>query len=1390
MSTEKLLQKLKRFLPNNTANKLLTDDLIFLEEGSVLVIRFSLFNQLFVKLKDKSGFTPLYKNTFNDFITKCLRIIYENGGIFLNLGDNKMDIVFTNELIDKEQKDIIAHSVNCAVGLKELYFEFSDKMIRDHNIDIEPLFNAGISSGRFLEIILGNEKRKERVVLGDVPKQAVDLAYSGNSGDINVTPEVFAVLKDISDYSKRKNIHIIKSMKFSPEPLVYEVDKYLNLKTSIIKCFLPEYIYDVLRDNVEEEFVDIKKGSLIDVELSKIHEYVQSYIDESLELTDETDHKVLTDSYFFMLNKIVKKIFRITANFDGAVNRVELSRLGMRILITFSFPRTHDNDTTNKMICVEEIRKVCSGMKKLDYRIIHFEDNMFASIIGSEERGAYIVTSEFTPQIDSVIQLLGDGELREVNPVADTKSIQKLLEKKQIDFTTGTDGGKIVLKGLFTHKVIGRNKEIISLNQLLRAGGKIITLTGWHGIGKTRMVDEIVRRMTNENFHIIHSKVEDRDNIIDLFKYIIEEHSGISLFDDNVTVKEKLDKYFRDLLSFAPDEEEFEQFSSKLFILYKMLYNVDIEGSIYESLTPDLRLTNLKEALSLLVIFNYYYHIKKSMGVIFVFDDIDSLLHEEKELMQYVIQYSISHLVEMGNRRNKKGDINNISFLITYHMEEELEFNRYLKPFSLELPPLKKDTMRLLLKQLSRGKKMSSEVEKVILKLSSGNPFFLEQYFRFVFTDGMVVEKDTILEKTKKYKKKFIPTDIMEIVRRNLLKLSEKQLEVLQACSVIGVKFDYKIVKEYYNDLTVKDIEEIEKSNFIKKYHLEDHYIFSHPIVNEVVYNMAPLEKRKAWHKGVAELLERTKEVSKLTHSSWMGYHFYQAGDQKKAVFYLRQSYADSLEKNFTESVYRDLSKLISFSNDSKEKDMLILEEIRMLFGMNDQIRARKASYQLIEKYEKSEDFEFYFDILMTIVENSISFSPSKKIRETLHKASGIQRRTRLSDRQKGRLYKSYAVFKRKEGNIKLAVNYINKSLKFLSKTKEHEMKCFLLNELGLIYESQFRFAKSISTFQKGLKTAERYDDLKQQSILLGNLGKITYKLGKIKDSLKYYEKAIKTASLLSLKDVEGICAGQLGNIYLELRDLTSAITNFEKAIKISRALNNLEEISYRLADLGACSLFHNNIQDSEKYFNKASRIAKEINSSLARAYSLLHSGRLKVVVKDYEQAEKFFKESLKIYREKKLYKRMGMIYYYLAEMYFEILNSEQPDVNTDTTDKKEETAVKIIKHLKNSLIYSKKAKNIHFISLAYMLQGKLYRSTGRIREAVNSLQSGYISIKISDYSKLYIELVTELAEAYTLSSRKRDALLVLRAAQKRASANKDLQVRNRFKELIKEISE
>lgn len=1387
MSTLDILKELKRFLPNNTANKLLKNDLVYFDKGSVVFIRFNALTDYFQKTRDQADFIDNFKTVYNNLIEQYLKTTYKHGGTFLKFDIGQLLLIFEEELVGNNPKDTFCHAIETANEIFAINEKFVAEMNDSANLDLDGFISAGAESGSFVDLILGNDKRKERIVLGNIISSVMELGYDGKCNDIMVTGETYQNFKkEIT--CVRKNSHFaVKDTKLELNSIVLPKDNYLNLKTSIIKSFMPNHILDDLKESISTDFTTMKEGGVIYIEFAGMHEYASDFLSRYPAIIDDSEKKIFLDDFYFSLNKLFKKLFRFTSSYDGTINRVDYAVGGIKIQVSFSLPKSFVNDHKNKLICVEEIQKISAPFKNFPFKILYFDDYIYSTIAGCENRACYLIYSPIFSRLNDFAKEVPSCTARHLNPddvsgsITNPQSREDLCEEiSDISEITvdNEDEDKTLLAGLHSHKVIGRNKEIITLNQLFREGGKIVTVTGEYGSGKTRLVEEIVARMKNENYQILHTKVENRDNIIDLFKYLIEEQSGITIFDSKSDIENKLNNYFKELLEVTAGDDEKELFGSKLFILYKIMYNIDTADSPYSSLSPTLRLENLKEALSLYLIFNYYYFSLNSEGIIFVFDDIDNLKHEEKDLMQYVIQYSISHLVERGNRRNKKGEINRISFMVTHHIKEEIDFNRFLKPVRLELAPLKKDTMRQLLKEMIGGKKLPSEIEKVILKKAEGNPFYLEQYFRYVIQNGMIEQNEDLIERTKLYKKKEVPCDIVQTVQSNLAKLPPHYLRFLQAASVVGVRFDYEVVKTYYDELPESELVEIMKTFYIKKYINQDYYTFSHPIVSDVLYKMASETDRLEWHRRVSVLLEDTLKNSNIANPNWQGHHYSLAQDSENAKKYLRMAYEVSLEKNFLEAAFVNLKKYISLLDDGLDKDNWLLKKADLLYLMSKYEEARKIVKKLQAHYEAATNPDFLNQIYNMLLHYSFDHYTTPKAKELLQKKALLCRKASEKDLESGILYKYYALLKLREAKNKHAAEYLRKAISFTNLSGDWDTGCFLFNKLGELYETQYNFVKSIETFITGLDLARQHNSLEYQSILLGNLGKISYKIGKIRDSITYYQEALRIASKLSLKEIEAKCASELGNIYLEIRDLTKAQLNMELAVKIYRALNNIEEISYRLSDLGECYIYQNNQVEGEKSFNKAYKMAKEINSGLARAYAMQNIARVKVLKKSYDEAELTFKDAIKIYREKKLFKRIGMVYYYLAEMHFKQLTEYEDDTFSRYKQQKMEDITNIIKYVDYSLSYSKKAKNLHFIAMAHLLMGKILRRKQRIAEAVKEIQAGLTTAKLADYSRMQVELYVELAACYRLLDRHKDAESVLKNIHKQAVKHNDIKAK------------
>ncbi|MBN1970659.1 MAG: DUF2791 family P-loop domain-containing protein [Candidatus Delongbacteria bacterium] len=1385
MGTVTLLDSLKKFLPNNTSNKLLRSDYLYIERGCVVYTRFKGFYNLFSQLKESNDFTTVFKDIFSRVIDIFVKTIYDHGGVLFKFDSDFMSIFFDKKLMEKEEDwEVYLHACCCAATLEKKYSEFFQELEKEYNKNLDYSFSAGLKYGDFIDLIIGSEKRKDRVLLGPNSRVAVNQSFAAKNGGVVINQNDFDEFKKYISVSKKGGILYLKELNEIPDVHHLPLDDYLNLKTSIMKAFIPSILFKKLKKDPEFEFTDYKIGYVIHLELSGVHTKADEFLTEYPKIQDESEQKIYLDEFYFGINKLFKKISKLISNYDGSINKVGLSRYGLRIVFTFSMPDDFENDATNREVCIEEIVKIVDTFKDFKYRIIHFKDKLFGSILGNIERSNYIVISPLMMKVESTLEHLGDSCITEIDYDPNNcdcikhESITKEKKSRQKSNTEISEDSpkKIILKGLHNHKVIGRNNEIITLNKMFREGGKIVTVVGEYGSGKTRLVEEIVKRMENENFAVIQAKVENRDNIIDLFKFIIEEYSDITFFDDRMAIKTKLDKYFYDLAKNCPEEFEKSIFLEKLFILYKILYNIEIEGSPYQELTPKLRLENLKEALSLFMIMCYYYFQDEKKGVVFIFDDIDNLKHEEKELLQYVIQYSISHLVEKGNRRNKKGDIHRISFMVTHHLNSNLDFNKLLKPVTIDLAPLKKDTMKLLLKEIISGKKIPSEIEKVILKRAEGNPFYLEQYFRFVYENNLIREKETELEKTRIYRKKDVPEDIKEVVKHNLLKIEPNLLAILQAAAITGVKFDMELIKEYYPEYSFDDFKEVANYNYIKRYfNNKNFYVFCHPIISDVLYEMIPIDKKLQLHANVAKLLEKTKEISNITHPNWMGHHYFNAGIKDKAAKYLKIAYESAMEKHFTEAAYNNLISYLNFFDEGIEKDRLILQKISLLFEMKDTQNARKCSTSLIEKYKAGENSDFLADIVISILEQTFQSNTKKKNIELLDYLKSSLENLNKEDIRLSMFFKYRSLLSEKASHYQEAITEIDKASEVALTCEDYDIYCGCINYKGELFEKEYRFKDGIKLLEDNLDKTSNCTNLKYRSIMLGSLGKLNYKIGRVKKALAYYTEALNMTSTLSLKRIEGKLAAQLANIYLETRELTFSQENLERALKIYRALSDIEETSYRLSDYGELYIIQNNLIEAEKSFNRAYKSAKEINSITAKAYALHNFGRLNSVKKNYDEAEQYFNESLSLFKEKKLHKRIGMVYYNLAEMFYKKIVYEEEASLYQTINVQTKDFDKILNFLDLAEQYSSMSKNLYYQGLTYNLLGKILNRLEKFNLAEKKLKEAVKIIYDTDFYKIYTDLNIQLSKSLFSSGKSEEAKKLLLDVQSYVRLHNDV---------------
>ena len=136
MSANELLNNIKRFLPNNTANKLLSSDELDIEKGTVIIARYGNLFEIFNSLKNKENFDIIFRDIMNKMVSSFLDTIYDNGGVFLKFDIQQMEIVIDSNLNNADIERTSLQGINCAFSLKEVYSNFISEINTQFELEL------------------------------------------------------------------------------------------------------------------------------------------------------------------------------------------------------------------------------------------------------------------------------------------------------------------------------------------------------------------------------------------------------------------------------------------------------------------------------------------------------------------------------------------------------------------------------------------------------------------------------------------------------------------------------------------------------------------------------------------------------------------------------------------------------------------------------------------------------------------------------------------------------------------------------------------------------------------------------------------------------------------------------------------------------------------------------------------------------------------------------------------------------------------------------------------------------------------------------------------------------------------------------------------------------
>lgn len=760
-------------------------------------------------------------------------------------------------------------------------------------------------------------------------------------------------------------------------------------------------------------------------------------------------------------------------------------------------------------------------------------------------------------------------------------------------------------------------------------GISIIGIKGDAGLGKSRLVYELQQAHLGRMTSIACAASGILPSPFNLFINLLENEFHLSASEPLGIRQEKLEAGF-DKLSVHLDDAGLDILSDALPLI----------GMLLQIPYPDPRIrlsgnelfVHIRMALQSLIEIILKTKLEQGKPVVLILDDLHWLDENSATVLGTILQRIF---------RDEAMDLQDKILVLMQYRQD------YTPPESicgyagfeeLELKPLGDIEIKRLIRLNTKDLNLPDELLDKVVKLSNGNPFYLEEWCSFLYE-----HPSQDLENLP------VPPNLHALIlsRLDLLETSIRLL--LQKAAVIGQEFFVDILSwiedKLFDPIDVSTtLAKLEHQAFILKLLGFDYsaYFFKHITTRDVAYHTLLLENRKILHRLSAEAIEALYPQRQDEFLYPLAEHYHHADIPDKAIYYLEKA-AAACKKNYCNKealkyYHRLYTWLTQDPGQWKEPEqqlcpppsiarvLINIAEINSLigewdetettlqeaFGEANRTTAQKdifdclrlrgilafrkgkmdqaladwesglSTAQELDKADSSNETK----LLLAIAHGNLGiwYQHHKQTEPALehHRKSLDYARTTNSQIQIAKTLSNLGFYSINLGNYLEAETLLNQCLEICREERLLQLESIALGNLGYLYHKQGKLDNARPYFEQKWLLVDKLDDMAERIKVLGNIGNIHRDKGEHREALEYYRRVLELKTRLGNKQELAITHCAIADELAEIGQIQEAITQIEQAIEYSmdNPKKQCEYIYYQ-------ATYHLQAGDSEQALNQ-----------------------------------------------------------------------------------------------------------------------------------------------------------------------------------------------------------
>lgn len=488
---------------------------------------------------------------------------------------------------------------------------------------------------------------------------------------------------------------------------------------------------------------------------------------------------------------------------------------------------------------------------------------------------------------------------------------------------------------------VGRTVEMATLRRCLedalRGEGRLVTVTGEAGMGKSRLLYEFRRTLDEERVSCLLGRCQADGGGVPYLPFVEILRGGLGLGEPGG--EGVLERTVDRIRTIGAELEDFIPLYLHLLSIPSPAYPVP------RHLHGDALRQAIQEAVAAILTVH-----AGNRPVVVLFEDG----HWADEASRSVLE----ELADLVSGRP-------LMVIVTARPGYGIEWRA--AETSIRLRPLDPSSLALLLRSFLRVQEVPEELGALLDEGTGGNPFFLEEICMALVEEGAIRVEGGEVHPTGPLEMLDLPDSIEAVIRARLDRLDRSAREVLRLASVVGRDFTRSVLERTVADAArLPDaLDVLKAAGLVQQTHVvpEAMYRFKHVLTREVAYESLLEHQRRDLHGRVGAGIEQLGQDRIEDHLERLAHHFSRAEVWDKAIKYgIRSADRAAALAQYAEALQildRTQRRLIELPEGGEREDAwvaILLRQERLGETMGLRARQRQIIDELVRLLEPGGD--------------------------------------------------------------------------------------------------------------------------------------------------------------------------------------------------------------------------------------------------------------------------------------------------------------------------------------------------------------------------------------------------------------------------------------------------